>query len=196
MSTKFLCHISKSIIDLKIDYKSANYYVHDFSKLDEKDIQDSFSIIKWDDLQRCDLNCNAKFDLFLTKVKDFARCNVPRRKLSKHKLELFTKPWINNEIQNKIKFRNRLFRKMRKSGNTQIKQLYKQFRNRIVQDIRYSKKQYYSNYFFQNKNNMKKLWSGIKAIINFNDNKLNPLINLKMFLFLIFSKVILVIRFS
>ena len=26
---------------------------------------------------------------------------------------------------------------------------------------------------------MKKLWSGIKAIINFNDSKLNPIINLK-----------------
>ena len=129
------------INDLKIDYKSANYYVHDFSKLDEKDIQDSFSSIKWDDLKRCDLDFNAKFDLFSTKVKDFARCNVPRRKLSKRKLKSFTKPWIDKEIHNKIKFRDRLFRKMRKTDNPQIKQLYKQFRNQLVQNIKYSNKQ-------------------------------------------------------
>ena len=39
--------------------------------------------------------------------------------------------------------------------------MYKLFHNHVVKDIRKSKQDYYSQYFECNKNNMKKLWSGI-----------------------------------
>lgn len=38
---------------------------------------------------------------------------------------------------------------------------------------------YYSNYFNNNKNNMKKLSSGIKTIVNLSDSKLGQSIHLK-----------------
>lgn len=85
---------------------------------------------------------------------------------------------MRSKPQKKIKFRDKLFRQQFKSDNIQTKQLYKSFRNRVVRDIRNSKQQYYHKYFNQNQNNMKKLWSGIKSIINFSDNNLRAAIHL------------------
>ena len=42
---------------------------------------------------------------------------------------------------------------------------YKQFRNRIVNEIRESRKNYYHKYFDEHKNNMKMFLKGIKGII-------------------------------
>ena len=140
------------INDLKIEYKSAKYYVNDFSKFDKNNIQDEFSSIEWDGSKRNDWDCNAKFNVFLAKVKEFTRHNVLLRKLSKRKLKLFTKPWINKEIQAKIKLRDRLLRKTHKTNNPNRKHLYKKVRNQVVQEIKNSKKQYYLNYFHVNKN--------------------------------------------
>ena len=44
--------------------------------------------------------------------------------------------------------------------------VYNLFRNRIIREIKKSKKNYYSNYFTENSNNIKQTWSGIREIIN------------------------------
>ena len=44
--------------------------------------------------------------------------------------------------------------------------LYKEFRNKIVSEIRKSKNDYYSQCFAGHKSNMKMLWSSIRSIIN------------------------------
>ena len=44
--------------------------------------------------------------------------------------------------------------------------LYKKFRNRVVSELRTSRAAYYNQYFLTHKDNMKKLWSGIRSIIN------------------------------
>ena len=59
-----------------------------------------------------------------------------------------------------------MLRKLRKSHSVVTENLYKKFRNRIVNENRKSKIQYYDSYFQQNKANMKNLWTGIKEIIN------------------------------
>ena len=40
------------------------------------------------------------------------------------------------------------------------------FRNRVIRDIKKSKKKYYSEFFEINKMNIKKTWSGIREIVN------------------------------
>ena len=49
------------------------------------------------------------------------------------------------------------------------------FRNRIVSELRSNKIKYYNQYFTDHKCNMKKLWSGIKSIININNNRLHTM---------------------
>ena len=43
---------------------------------------------------------------------------------------------------------------------------YKKFRKRVVSELRTSRAAYYNQYFLTHKDNMKKLWSGIRSIIN------------------------------
>jgi len=44
--------------------------------------------------------------------------------------------------------------------------LYNIFRNRVNRELKKSKIEYYSKYFEDNNKNCKKLWEGIKSIIN------------------------------
>ena len=54
-------------------------------------------------------------------------------------------------------------------NNTKKAEFYQQFKllkNYITQLIRSGKKSYYQRYFTENKNNIQKVWKGIKEIIN------------------------------
>ena len=84
----------------------------------------------------------------------------------KKQLKLRSKPSVTPYIQNLVKHRDKLLRKLRKSHSVVTENLYKKFRNRVVNENRKSKIQYYDSYFQQNKANMKNLWTGIKEIIN------------------------------
>ena len=137
--------------DLKIDYKSAIHFVYEYNKIDVNTFLMDYSSLDWSDLDNNELSCNSKFDIFLNKTIDFISRKVPCHKLSKKQLKFPTKPWINKDIQKKIKYRDKLFRQVTKSGNTQTRHLYKTFRNRIVKKIRNSKQKYYLNYFNQNR---------------------------------------------
>ena len=63
--------------------------------------------------------------------------------------------------------RDSLCNKWNKNRNDKITEKhYKKFRNRIVYEIRKSKSEYFKNYFDQHKTSMKKLWSGMRKIVN------------------------------
>ena len=66
-----------------------------------------------------------------------------------------------------IKLRNKLF--ARKKDNLTmliLPKLYNLFRNRINREIKQSKKIYYNNYFNKYSSDMKKMWKGIRSIVN------------------------------
>ena len=73
--------------------------------------------------------------------------------------------------------RNYLFRKFQRSKNSVIKQnlfiRYKNLRNSIKNNIADSKKQYFNNYFEYNKNNISKIWEGIRSIVNLKNKSAN-----------------------
>ena len=46
------------------------------------------------------------------------------------------------------------------------KYFYNKFLNRVVSEQRKEKRSYFLKYFEKNKTNMKKLWIGIKSIVN------------------------------
>ena len=94
----------------------------------------------------------------------------PSNKLTNKEFKLTTKPWITLGIRNSIKRKDKLFRKyidMKNSINREdIHTEYKALKNRINSLIYHSKKNYYIKYFNQYSNNIKKIWIGIKNIIN------------------------------
>ena len=53
-----------------------------------------------------------------------------------------------------------------RTHNLDTECLCKTFRNKVVFETRKSRNDYYNNYFNTHKNDMKRLWSGIRSIIN------------------------------
>ena len=49
------------------------------------------------------------------------------------------------------------------------------FRNRVNRELNKSKKDYYSTYFEDNKTNCKKVWEGIRSVINIKNSKNNTI---------------------
>ena len=80
------------------------------------------------------------------------------------------KPWITDNILEKINKKNKAFRKYMNCRNEPIKEQlnreYKVIKNEITTLTRQSKKDYYNRYFTENTNNLQKIWKGIKEIIN------------------------------
>ena len=54
----------------------------------------------------------------------------------------------------------------RQPSNENVKFLYNIFRNRVNRDLKKSKKSYYATYFVEHCNNIKKIWDGIRSIVN------------------------------
>ena len=95
---------------------------------------------------------------------------LPAKKLTNKEFKLTTKPWITLGIRNSIKRKDQLYRKFIGMQNSttrdDIHTEYKALKNRINSLIYHSKKNYYTKYFDQYSNNIKKIWIGIKNIIN------------------------------
>ena len=71
-----------------------------------------------------------------------------------------------------IKLKNKLFqRKKRQANNLEVRRLYNLFRNRVNRELKKAKKNYYTKYFEENNNNIKKTWEGIRSIINIKSTK-------------------------
>ena len=80
-----------------------------------------------------------------------------------------------------IKLKNKYFqRKKRQPNNANLKRLYNLFRNRVNRELNKSKKTYYSQYFKDNSNNSKKVWEGIKSIINTKNPNVTAITQLKV----------------
>ena len=77
---------------------------------------------------------------------------------------------INQKIVKLIKYRDRLKRKFKRRPTIENEYLYKKFRNRVVNELKASRAAYHQRYFQSHKDNMKKLWSGIRSIINIKQN--------------------------
>ena len=95
---------------------------------------------------------------------------LPAKKLTNKEFKLTTKPWITLGIRNSIQRKDKLFKKYINMKDSPLRDNvhaeYKTLKNRINSLIYHSKKNYYTKYFNQYSNNIKKIWLGIKNIIN------------------------------
>ena len=168
--SKISDHLPQLLIvdNIKVNYKILNYYKYDYTKFDEDNfINDSQSstgkislILIWME------TLNLIF--FYDQISQFISFHVPRRKLSKREIKLSTKPWITKEILAKIQYRDKVDSQVLKCNqpDPNLTLLYKKLRNSVVKDIKLCKSNYLKNYFLCNRNNMRKIWSGIRSIIN------------------------------
>ena len=147
-----------------LDTKKINMYVRDYTKFSSIDFYDDVSIQNWNYSME---NSSDLFGDFIWKLTGCADRHVPMKKLNAKEVKLKSKPWITNELSKMIRIKNKLFeRKKRQSSNENVKQLYNIFRNRVNRELKKSKKTYYTSYFEEHNNNIKKTWEGIRKIVN------------------------------
>ena len=152
----------------KMDYKNLSIFQRDYSKFLSQQFREDVSIQNWNTNLP---NVNSLFIDFYSKLQGCVDRHAPYKKLSPKEIKLQSKPWISTEIFKLIKARNKIFaRKKRQPNNANTKRLYNLFRNRAAREIKKSKKKYYSEYFEMNKMNIKKIWSGIREIVNIRNN--------------------------
>ena len=163
------------IYDCKFDYKASSYLSYDYSHFDANKFLADYAEIDTSFLADQNINLDGKFDNFLLSLHCLIDKHCPQKKLTKRRLKLKNKPWITMRIQKMMKIRDRLFQKFKSTKSTVDLKAFKQFRNRVVNELRESKKNYYHHFFEENKNNMKMLWTGIKNIVSLKSNNLDTI---------------------
>ena len=150
--------------------KKHNLYTRDIKNMDKE----NFLI----DLAALDLNSDTlivsdgerSLDNLLDKINQLIDKYAPLRKVTRSEFKQTRKPWITNSILTSIKNKDKLYHKYINTKDTltrtTIHTEYKILKNRISDLIYYSKKDYYSKFFNDYSNNIKKVWQRIKGIIN------------------------------
>ena len=161
----------------KIDVKNITIYKRDYSTFSEKSFRDDVSIQNFNDqLDTVD----DQFQDFYFKLQGCVDRHAPLKKLTPKQIKLEQKPWISKDMIKMIKIKNKLFnRNKRQPKNENIKRLYNIFRNRVNRELIKSKKNYYTK-LLEDNNNSKKIWEGIKSIINTKNTKGTSISQLKV----------------
>ena len=131
-----------------------------------------------------DENPDTSLELFLNLIHTLLDKHIPLvRKYPTYptnkETKLQNKPWISQEILKNINKKNKLYQKFCKAKDParkeQIHEEFKVLRNSVTNRLRESKENYYRKYFEDNKLNLRKIWNGIKEIINLKkSNKSQP----------------------
>ena len=120
----------------------------------DKFLQDLQTMENFDDAQ----DPNYSYEKFQNHFLNCFEKYAPLKKLSKRKDKMKKKPWINKEIIQSIRKRDKLYKKFIKTKSPEWETKYKTCRNKINHLIRTNirKTNYYSSYFENFKSNSKK----------------------------------------
>lgn len=147
-----------------------------WSKFDKDNFIKDYTSINWDSLfDSFDLDPDKCFNVFNDKMKVLVQRHVPTVKLTKREVESKLKPWITPGLIKSMSKRDFYQRKSLKSKSKasadHFDNLYRTYRNQIVNLSKQSKTNYYTRYFQRYSKNMKKVWSGIRDIISTKEQK-------------------------
>ena len=127
--------------------------------------------IDWGDILEIDKqDPNVSIKNFNDKMNMLLDKHMPLKKVSQKEFKRKLKPWISNEIMGKMREKNHTFRKYLRCKDpprkAKIYEHYKFLRNNLNNSLHLSKKSFYERYFSRNKDNLKKVWKGIREIVN------------------------------
>ena len=151
--------------------KNHNIYKRDFKSFDRENFILDMLSVNWKDTLKLNNNdVNVSFNNFIDRVNVIIDKHMPLKKIPSKEFKMKFKPWINNKIIESITKKNKLFNKYVKCKNITNKLAiyneYKRLKNQVTAQTRESKKEFYRSYFTKNSNNLKKIWQGIKQVIN------------------------------
>ena len=156
--------------------KKHNIYIRDLKNLDRVNFLLDVLAVDWN-LTIVEDNANLSFDQFLAKLNVIIDKYMPLKKMSNKEYKRRYKPWVTNGILNSISRKNKLYNKYTKLkdglNKQQVFEEYKLLRNKVNELLRKSKKSYYQSFFAEHTNNIKKVWQGIKELVNIKTKNFN-----------------------
>ena len=151
--------------------KKHNIFKRDTKNFDRENFILDFLDIDWSSSLEADKkDVNHSFKIFFDKINELLDRYAPLKKVTQKQFKQRLKPWVTDKILDKIALKNNFLKRYTLCKNMEQKNtLYCQFKklkNEITDLTRRGKKEFYKNYFADNKNNLKKVWKGIKEIVN------------------------------
>ena len=176
-------HMPNFIIMENIEYlqdKKEEITIRDMSKLNEAKFINDINIEELSKLINKTNDINEQYNIFHNHLIQAIDKNAPIKTLTTKEKKSKTKPWITKGIIKSINRKNKMYKKYVKTKNENIYKEYQKLRNKLSHIIRESKKEHYNKYFEDNKQNAKKMWSGINDLTNKKSNKRNNHIHLQI----------------
>ena len=180
IESNFSDHYSQfiSLKNHNIDLRTVKIYRRDYSNFSEVKFREDVAKIN---LTTNSDDVNEQFDHFYSKLEECVDKHAPIKKLKPKEIKFQKKPWISSELQKMIRIKNKLFsRKKRQPSNENIRRLYNLFRNRVNREKGKAKTCYYNKYFQENSSDSKKVWEGIKSLINTKNNNMSSISQLEV----------------
>ena len=146
-------------------------YKRNYSNFSEDSFTDDISLQNFAN-NFDDVNDQFK-DLYLRLMGCIER-HAPLKKLNpntNHGSRLISIKWL--------KWKTNFFIVKKHNLNLEIRRLYNLFRNRVNGDPKKAKRNYYTKYFEDNSQNIKKTWEGIRSIINIKSTKQSIITQIK-----------------
>ena len=162
------CSISDFFTPSKMP-KNHLRYGRSFRHFSNREFQEDISKIDWNSNFQ-DKNTNECTEQFINNIGNLLDEMAPMKRLSNKDIGLKQRPWITHDILAIMTERDDFHKQYVSENNLTRKnvlfRVYKSKRNHVVKCIRQSRGKYYSDFFESNKNNSKKVWEGIRDVIN------------------------------
>ena len=165
-----------SLLGTSTDESSFQFLYRSFKNFNEENFSNDINQINWTfATENNDINLG--FETLLRLIDKMLDKHAPVKKCIRKEQKLALKPWVTNGIKKSISVRDKLYKEMIKAKNDQIKkrkhEIYKTYRNKIVDLLRVSRKCHYQKYFEENKKNSRAIWQGIHDIVYSRKSKKN-----------------------
>ena len=148
-------------------HNNVKLYKRDYSTFNPQDMISEFQAINWQTVISSEQDSSSTFSSFYNVMSTIIDKHIPVKQLSKRERKFLSKPWITSALRKSIYVKNNLYKKFIKTRSTYIHSKFKLYRNKLNHLLKIAKKEYYNNYFFDNINDCKRIWKGVKQIVNY-----------------------------
>ena len=140
-------------------------YRRNFKNINQDQLIQDVYDIDWNNLVYAVENIDMATDNLINEVELLLDKHAPLQKISNRRQKYFYKPWIDKQLLEEIKLKNKLFNKQKQTPTESNKLLYKLQRNKTTASLRNKKKEYFANYFEKFRQDSKKMWNGINLAL-------------------------------
>ena len=117
--------------------------------------------VEWTNVTNCD-NTNDAWENFRNIFIGILDLIAPLKEV---RIKLRTEPWIDDNILQLIRERDKLLTQSNKNkGNKNLRHLFNQMRNKLQREVKKAKANYFQNKVEENQHDSKKLWGHLKTL--------------------------------